>query len=281
MREFLRRFSWRHYQLKRHALADADWQHACAHLPLVTAMPDAAQQQLRELSTLFLAQKAVLPADGFALSTAQQIEIAIWACLPVRQIGLAVYASFHAVIVYPDEFLAPREEIDEAGVVHTGHEQVSGESWDAGPILLSWADVEAARIPDGYNVVIHECVHKLDLTDGDMNGVPTLLGRGIAPSEWQQVMRAAWQTVGQEEKLLGYTSVDDYALESPAEFFAVLSEHFFTAPAELQADLPAAYALLERYYDQRPLDWNWAAIDAAYPKHEPDDSGYRRSGAEH
>lgn len=282
MLDFLSRFSPRQLKLNRYALADAGWQRACARLPLVAALNEPDRALLRELATLFLADKAVVPADGFALRADQQIEIAIWACLPVLRLGLSVYDSFHAVIVYPDEFLAPREEMDEDGVVHTGHEQVSGESWDAGPILLSWADVEAARIPDGYNVVIHECAHKLDLTDGDMNGVPGLLARGIAPSEWQKAMRDAWHTIGQEEKLLGYTSVDDYALESPAEFFAVLSEHFFTAPAELQADLPAAYALLERYYDQQPLSWNWSPIDADYPKHEPDEDGYRRyNEAEH
>lgn len=282
MRDFLHRhtlrqlFSPRHYKLRRHALADADWQTVCARLPLMAALPDADRHNLRELVTLFLADKAVVPSHGFAVQRDQQIEIAIWACLPVLRLGLLPYDSFHAVIVYPDEFLAPREDMDEAGVVHVGHEQVSGESWEAGPILLSWADVEAARIPDGYNVVIHECAHKLDQTDGDLNGVPSLLARGIAPSEWQATMRGAWQTIGQEEKLLGYTSVDDYALESPAEFFAVLSEHFFTAPAELQADLPAAYALLERYYGQHPLQWDWAAIDAAYPKAEPDENGSRR-----
>ena len=278
MLDFLRRFSPRQLKLNHHALVEADWQLACARLPLIAAISATDRQQLRELVTLFLADKAVVPSEGFTLSRDQQIEIAIWACLPVLKLSLAVYDSFHAVIVYPDEFLAPREEMDEAGVVHVGHEQVSGESWDAGPILLSWADVEAARIPDGYNVVIHECTHKLDMTDGEVNGVPALLARGIAPSEWQRVMREAWHTIGQEEKLLGYTSVDDYALESPAEFFAVLSEHFFTAPVELQADLPAAYALLERYYDQRPLNWDWAAIDSAHPKQ--DDNRYRGNDGE-
>ena len=152
------------------------------------------------------------------------------------------------MIVYPDEFLAPREEIDEAGVVHTGHERVAGESWDAGPILLSWADVEASRAADGYHVVIHECAHKLDLGDGDVNGVPDLAGSGISGAEWQRVMSAAWESTGTEWEAYGDTVVDDYALESPAEFFAVLSEHFFTVPGELHDTLPEAYALLARYY---------------------------------
>ena len=159
------------------------------------------------------------------------------------------------MIVYPDEFLAPREEIDEAGVVHTGHERVAGESWDAGPILLSWADVEASREADGYHVVIHECAHKLDLGDGDMNGVPDLSGSGVSGAEWMRVMTAAWERTGADWDAYGETEVDDYALESPAEFFAVLSEHFFTIPAHLDEVLPEAYALLARFYRQDPLHW--------------------------
>ena len=160
------------------------------------------------------------------------------------------------MIVYPDEFLAPREETDEAGVVHRWHERVAGESWDAGPILLSWADVEASRVADGFHVVIHECAHKLDLGDGAMNGVPDLAGSGVATSEWQRVMSAAWERAGRDCGARGRTVVDEYALESPEEFFAVLSEHFFTMPAELYRDLPDAAALLARFYRLDPRDWN-------------------------
>ena len=57
-------------------------------------------------------------------------------------------------------------------------------------------------------------------------------------------MTAAWERTGADWDAYGETEVDDYALESPAEFFAVLSEHFFTIPEHLQEVLPEAYALL-------------------------------------
>lgn len=257
--DFLRRYL-RRRRLARHAFADADWQRVLSRQPLLAACPDA--QLLRETATLLLADKVVVPSEGFALSTDMQLEIAGLAALPVLHIGLSAYDGFHAFIVYPDEFLAPREEEDEYGIVHTGHEQVAGESWDYGPILLSWRDVEAAREQDGYNVVIHECAHKLDAGDGDINGVPALAGRGISAREWQQVMREAWQITGREEQLLGVTSIDDYALDSPAEFFAVMSEHFFAAADDLAADHPAVYQLLCRYYGMDPQHWRIAASDA-------------------
>ncbi len=46
--------------------------------------------------------------------------------------------------------------------------------------------------------------------------------------------------------------IDDYAGESPAEFFAVMSEVFFEHP-QLLADLyPAVYEQLARFYRQDP-----------------------------
>lgn len=245
------RFSafWRRRRLARHALADADWDAVCARLPLVAGLDAATLARLRETATLFLAAKTVAPAAGFTLDQRQRIEIAIGAALPVLELGLGAYRWFHGVIVYPDAFLAPREEFDEAGVVHTGHEEVAGESWDAGPMLLSWRDVEDSReIEDGYHVVIHECAHKLDLGDGDMNGVPDLGGSGISGAEWQAVMSAAWEAMQDEEDACGDLPIDDYALHSPEEFFAVLSEHFFTIPAYLEQTLPEAFALLARFY---------------------------------
>ena len=50
----------------------------------------------------------------------------------------------------------------------------SGESWLGGPVILSWEDAAAAEPDAGYNVVIHEFAHKLDMLNGDANGFPPL-----------------------------------------------------------------------------------------------------------
>lgn len=246
---------WRRRKLARHALDDRDWDAVCARLPLLEHFPGEDLQTLRETATLFLAGKIVAASADYALDPRQCIEIAVWAALPVLRLGLEHYRSFHGVIVYPDEFFAPRREIDEAGVVHTHHELVAGESWEAGPMLLAWTDVEAARECEGYNVVIHECAHKLDLGDGAMNGVPDLAGSGISGAQWKEVMSTAWKHVGRDARHHRHGVVDDYALESPPEFFAVLSEHFFTIPNELAESLPDAFELFARFYRLDPRPW--------------------------
>jgi Mlc titration factor MtfA (ptsG expression regulator) len=48
------------------------------------------------------------------------------------------------------------------------------------------------------------------------------------------------------------TAIDPYAAESPAEFFAVLSEVFFAEPVLLLREYPEVYALFRRYYRQDP-----------------------------
>jgi Mlc titration factor MtfA (ptsG expression regulator) len=47
--------------------------------------------------------------------------------------------------------------------------------------------------------------------------------------------------------------LDDYAAESPAEFFAVASESFFSDPLPLSRAYPAFHALLTRFYRQDVL----------------------------
>ena len=86
------------------------------------------------------------------------------------------------MIVYPDEFLVPYEEEDEAGVVHSGRDLRSGEAWERGPLVISLRDVHARPEWEGYNVVIHECAHKLDMRTGALVE-PVRLPQSRAPPQ--------------------------------------------------------------------------------------------------
>nr|NIO43168.1 hypothetical protein [Burkholderiales bacterium] len=48
------------------------------------------------------------------------------------------------------------------------------------------------------------------------------------------------------------TPFDAYACESPAEFFAVVSESFFEDPEVLALHYPEIYNQLARFYRQNP-----------------------------
>jgi Mlc titration factor MtfA (ptsG expression regulator) len=79
----------------------------------------------------------------------------------------------------PKRFAETRRQVDRVGVAHEWSEVDIGQSWDKGPVVLSWKDVEAPDWADGFNEVIYEVAHRLDLLDGAVNGRPTFQGSAI------------------------------------------------------------------------------------------------------
>ncbi|CRI64769.1 conserved hypothetical protein, MtfA-like [Thiocapsa sp. KS1] len=221
-------------------------------LPLLDELTDEETRRLADLALLFLRDKRLDPAQGLALTDAMRLAIALQACLPVLELGLDWYSGWYAVIVYPEEFVPEREVVGDDGVVWTEREAKSGEAWEQGPIILSWADVEAGMERDGYNVVIHELAHKLDMRDGAANGCPPLHA-GMSPKVWAETFSAAYENLCLRVDAGEETPIDPYATESPAEFFAVLSETFFELPDLLYAEYPKVYEQLRDFYRQDPL----------------------------
>ena len=137
-------------------------------------------------------------------------------------------------------------------MLHEFEDELIGESWEAGPLVLSWADVQADLADPfaGYCVAIHEMAHKLDALDGAMDGTPPL------PRRWQREWAADFQreydAFCNEVDSGRDTAIDAYASESPEEFFAVTSEYHFSAPALLQAEMPKVAMHLQRFYGITP-----------------------------
>ena len=133
---------------------------------------------------------------------------------------------------------------------------LSGESWQLGQVVLSWDDVlaGAADPGDGRNVVIHEFAHQLDQEKGRANGAPWLRGTE-ARARWAAVLTAEFDALRRRMANGEPGLIDPYAATDAAEFFAVVSEHFFEQPAALAAGHPALYAEFVRCYRTDPLHW--------------------------
>lgn len=237
--------------LQRHAVPQAAWQAVVAELPLLWRLSASDLERLRELATLFLHGKQVVAADGSSLSDGLRLKIAAQACLPILNLGLDHYAGWVAVIVYPDEFVPEYEYTDEDGVVHHAREPMIGEAWERGPVILSAADAERSGECDGVNVVIHEFAHKLDRLNGAMDGLPALHPE-MRVADWAQAFSAAYEDFCRRVEAGEETEIDPYAAESPAEFFAVMSEAFFEIPDSLRREYPAVYRQLAAFYRQDP-----------------------------
>ena len=239
--------------LERRAIPDALWRLALARFPFLGWRSDADMARLRELATLFLAQKEFAGVQGLEVDDLMAVCIAAQACLPVLNIGLEWYDGFVGIVVHADVVVAQREVMDDDGVVHHFEEELSGEAMHGGPVMLSWRDVQDAgeSAAVGYNVVIHEFVHVMDMRDGQADGVPALPDRA-AHDEWVAVMGDEYEEFCDRVEADEYTLLDPYAAEAPEEFFAVASEAFFVAPRDFLAEHPALYTLLSKFFRQDP-----------------------------
>jgi Mlc titration factor MtfA (ptsG expression regulator) len=216
------------------------------------ALEGAERARLGDLVTLFLHEKSLHGAGGLVLEEDMRFAIAAQACLPILNLGLDYYQGWSDVIVYPGEFVPELRETDEAGVVHEWREPRTGEAWLGGPVILSWADIAPEATGAGVNVAIHEFAHKLDMLNGEADGYPPL-HVGMQRQAWADVMHAAYDDFCRRVDADEETAIDPYAAEGPGEFFAVLSEAFFEAPAIVMRDYPALYGQLAAFYRQDPL----------------------------
>jgi len=239
--------------LQRRAIPEPIWALTLARYPFLARRGAADLSELRRLASLFLDRKEFSGAHGLQVSDDMAVAIAAQACLPVLRLGLQAFDGFVGIVVHPDEVRVKREVMDEDGLVHEYDDVLSGEAMEGGPVMLSWRDVHEAgeSAAWGYNVVVHEFAHVLDMGDGLADGIPPL-PTPAARVRWHTVLMREYEGFCDRVDQGDDTVLDPYGAESPEEFFAVASEAFFVAPAELRDEHASLYALLAGYYRQDP-----------------------------
>ncbi len=242
--------AWRRGRiLTLHPIEDALWQAMLAATPLLHGLSSRELQRLRDWATLFLQDKHFSGAGGLVVTDAMRLDIAARACLLILNLDFDCYRGWSEIIVYPEEFVPEREYIDDSGIVHISREPLSGEAWLGGPVILAWGP--AGESGGGFNVVLHEFAHKLDMLNGDADGFPPLR-RGMSQQRWTKEFHDAYEKLCRQVERGEQTPIDPYAGESPAEFFAVLTEAFFEVPNTVKTNYPALYAQLKAFYCQDP-----------------------------
>jgi Mlc titration factor MtfA (ptsG expression regulator) len=231
-----------------------------ANVPAYRRLPAELRTQLHGHIQVFLAEKHFEGCDGLAITDEVRVTIAGEACLLILNRETKYYPDLVTILVYPSIFYADVEDHD-GHIVSEYKEDRSGESWELGVVILSWEDAveHASTGRAGYNVVLHEFAHQLDMENGAMDGIPKLKTRGER-DHWQAVFADAYRRFQASAQR---SVVDEYGAEDPAEFFAVVTESFFERPLALRREQPALYDVLARYYCVDPVAWEATSAGSA------------------
>ena len=238
-------------------IADPLWRRALFGCPLARGLDAERQQRLRRLAALFLARKRFHALAGVVLDDYWRLLIAMQACLPALQQGSGYLRGWRDVLIYPGEFTVRGNQHDcHNSLIHSSGEHASNDAREHNSLVLSLSDVQLdlEQPWDGYNVVLHEMAHKLDMLDGPADGVPPLTD--ISRPRWIEQFRLAQQRLANlPESERAYPQARS-ANENAAEYFSVATELHYSQPGVLRETEPAIAYLLQAFYGASPADAN-------------------------
>ena len=239
-------------------LGDAD--RALMHrvAPLTAALPPALRARHEGAVQVLLAEKHFEGAAGFAITREVELAVAGLAALLQLRDDADWYPGLDTILVYPESFVVDHDVVDEHGFVHEGEDELAGESWQRGVVILSWRDVaDEAGGQAGYNVVLHEFAHQLDEARGEADGAPLLADPELA-GRWARAFGDAYARHRKLCRRGREVLFDGNAAENPAEFFATAVELFFEYPNDLKAEYPEVHAALAAWLQLDPAAWTFA-----------------------
>jgi Mlc titration factor MtfA (ptsG expression regulator) len=223
-------------------------------LPIRARLPPEMRKRHDGLINAFLAEKQFTGCNGLTIDDDVRATIAAQACLLLLGRPGSLYDELRSILVYPSAFWVEDEVHDEDGLVTKRRRMLSGESWDAHRIVLSWEDIAGPEptADDGFNLVLHEFAHYLEAEGGGLAG-------GGNVDEWADALADEFDALIAQVERGEHTFLDPYAAEDEAEFFAVATEDFYERPQGLREAHPRLHALLREFYGVDPAGWVSAA----------------------
>ena len=163
------------------------------------------------------------------------------AIIPVFAFPKWEYKNLYEVLLYPSSFNTNYKTEGEnrqiLGMVGYGAME--------GKMILSKPALHAGfkNDNDKKNVGIHEFIHLIDKSDGQIDGVPSLLLNKQYVLPWLKHVKDEMEAIHAQQ-----SDVNAYGGVSVEEFFPVISEYFFERPKLLKAKHPELYTLLNEIF---------------------------------
>ncbi len=176
-----------------------------------------------------------------------RVLLAASAVIPIFSFPGWKYPNLNEVLIYPDIF-DETFNLDETNAGRNIQGMVGSGAMHRMMIISQRSLREGfGNKTDKENTAIHEFVHLIDKTDGEIDGMPELLMDKKIAMPWLKLMLEEIQAIKENE-----SDINPYGATNEAEFFAVASEYFFERPILFKQKNPELYALMERIFRQKP-----------------------------
>jgi Mlc titration factor MtfA (ptsG expression regulator) len=215
-------------------------------VPFFQRLTKNKQTEFEERAAHFLTQVKITGVKTLVEDT-DRVLIAASAIIPIFNFAGWEYKNLHEVLLYPDSF---NHEFEQQGGGRNILGMVGSGAMNQVMILSQFELRQCFLNETGKNnTAIHEFVHLVDKTDGEIDGVPeALLGREyIKP--WLQLMQQKIKEICDDS-----SDINPYGATNEAEFFAVVSEYFFERPDLLKQKHPDLYNLLLKMFSPESVN---------------------------
>jgi len=193
---------------------------------------------------LFLS-KIKIKAVSCIVSEVDELLIGSSAIIPVFGFDNWTYVNLKEVYIFPDafnsklEYVGWRNNRTILGIVGGGKLK--------NRMVLSQKALRHGfeNTSDKNNTAIHEFVHLIDMTDGDVDGLPLSIVEKPYTLPWFDLIHKKIKHIDD-----GKSDINPYGATSKVEFFAVASEYFFERPKLLKRKHPELYKKLSVFFNQ-------------------------------
>ncbi len=181
------------------------------------------------------------------VSDEDRVLVAASAIIPIFAFPGWQYPNLNEVLIYPDHF-DDRFNIEEGNTNRNIQGMVGSGALHRMMVISKTALHEGfSNKTDKENTAIHEFVHLIDKTDGEIDGVPELLMQNQCVRSWLKLMLSEIEAIKENE-----SDINPYGATNEAEFFAVAAEYFFERPVLFKQKNPELYAVMEKIFRQQP-----------------------------
>ena len=235
------------------------------HVKQTSRLPQELAEKWRHRIQVFVRATTWEGCRDFVVTDEVKVIIASYATLLVLGLDDEWLERVWHVLVHPTPYRGRRASIGVDGVDYSHGDWMQqldddfedehlGEACvESGTVILVWSEIPTAEhiTPGGQNVVLHELAHVLlDLFADRLRGARTKTGE-----PWFAAFDAEFERQVVASDRGRRTLLDEYAAESPEEFFCVATECFLERPDRMSSLMPTMYELLKVCYGIDPATW--------------------------